>query len=103
VNDSATTDRKTSGALIDVARRTPASCLYCSTPATSKEHALTEAVGGRLWARVLCPVHNSAVNTGADQRFNRNFAPLVTMLQVRCQRALSAPSLSPRIMTESRS
>lgn len=64
----------------------PATCLYCSAPASTKEHPLTEAVGGRLWAPILCPVHNGEVNVRADEHFNRNFAPLVNMLQVRRQR-----------------
>ena len=71
---------------IDAARRTPNKCLYCSKPATSWEHGLTEAVGGRLAANILCPAHNSIVNQAVDERFNANFAPLVNMLQVRRQR-----------------
>jgi hypothetical protein len=74
------------GALIAARRREPATCLYCAGSPSTKEHPLTEAVGGRLWARILCPAHNGDVNARADELFNRNFAPLVNMLQVRRQR-----------------
>jgi hypothetical protein len=79
-------ERLRSGALIDAARRSPSTCLYCADAPRTKEHPLTEAIGGRLWARILCARHNADVNTRADEGFNKNFAPLVTMLQVRRQR-----------------
>jgi hypothetical protein len=75
-----------SGEAIEAARRRPAHCVYCMEPATSWEHCLTEAVGGRLGADILCPKHNGIVNDAADQMFNANFSPLVNMLQVRRQR-----------------
>jgi hypothetical protein len=77
---------KSSGALIDAYRRSPTHCLYCSGVAATKEHPLPEAIGGRLWARVLCATHNGIVNTAADEPLNRNFAPYMTMLQVPRQR-----------------
>jgi hypothetical protein len=79
-------ERFRSSALIDAARRSPPACLYCSEAPRTKEHPLTEAIGGRLWARILCSRHNGEVNARADEGFNKNFAPLVTMLQVRRQR-----------------
>jgi len=75
-----------SGARIDAARRAPAHCLYCSNPADGWEHGLTEGVGGRLAAYILCRRHNGSMNAAVDQRFNANFAPLVNMLQIRRQR-----------------
>jgi hypothetical protein len=75
-----------SGVLIDAARRTPSHCLYCMDPADGWEHGLTEVVGGRLAAYVLCKPHNGIVNDAVDKRFNANFAPLVNMLQIRRQR-----------------
>ncbi len=75
-----------SGKLIAQARRGPLHCIYCVEPATSNEHALTEAIGGRLGADILCGKHNGIVNETADVRFNANFAPLVNMLQIRRQR-----------------
>lgn len=79
-------ERTASGERIAAARRSPAHCLYCTEPATSNEHGLTEAVGGRLAARILCAYHNGFVNDVADIRFNSNFAPFVNMLQVQRQR-----------------
>lgn len=54
--------------------------------ATTREHGLTDGVGGRLWAITLCPDHNGLVNSRADDHFNKTFAPYVTMLQIPRQR-----------------
>ncbi len=81
-----TTDAQSnSGYLINANRRAPAHCLYCEIPATSLEHIVPEAIGGRLTANILCPRHNAMVNA-ADEPLSKNFAPLVTMLQVPRQR-----------------
>jgi hypothetical protein len=76
----------TSGALIDQHRRAPAHCVYCASPGTTLEHGLTEAVGGRLQAPILCSTHNGLVEARVDGHFNQTFAPLVTMLGVPRQR-----------------
>lgn len=77
--------KATSGKLIDALRRLPKTCLYCDAVADSKEHALQEALGGRLWAINLCGKHNGIVNK-ADEPFSKMFAPFMTMLQVSRQR-----------------
>jgi len=79
-------EQAASGTLIAARRREPSQCLYCSRPATTREHPLTEGVGGRLWARILRPDHNAYANQVADEHFNETFAPYVTMLQVARQR-----------------
>ena len=78
--------RIASGDLIDSRRRTPEHCIYCTEAPGTKEHSVTNAIGGRLWAHILCSNHNSIINTAADEVLNRNFAPFVTMLQVPRQR-----------------
>jgi HNH endonuclease len=74
--------------LIAEARRKPKHCLYCSKPPITEEHIVPEAVGGRLWAHILCRVHNGLINTAADEPLSRNFAPFVNMLQVQRQRGV---------------
>jgi hypothetical protein len=74
--------RAASANRIDALRRSPKFCLYCDRQASSKEHSLQHALGGRLWATNLCAEHNSIVNRGADDNFNKSFAPYMTMLQV---------------------
>ncbi len=82
---TATAAQSASGELIGADRLAPAHCLYCDLPATSLEHIVPEAIGGRLTAHILCPRHNAMVNA-ADEPLSKNFAPLVTMLQVPRQR-----------------
>lgn len=76
-------DRPTSGALIDRHRRAPGQCLYCTIQATSAEHAVPQAIGGRLWANILCPEHNRVIGTRTDEPFTANVRPLVNLLRVR--------------------
>jgi len=76
-------DKLTSGALIDQYRRRPERCLYCAAPATSAEHAVPQAIGGRLWANILCPEHNRTIGVRSDEPFIENVRPLVNLLRVR--------------------
>jgi len=79
-------DQITSGAKIDEHRRRPRHCLCCANAPDTDEHVAPEAIGGRLWAPILCSTHNGVANIGADQPLSKNFAPLVTMLQAPRQR-----------------
>jgi hypothetical protein len=81
---------------IDARRRSPERCLYCDEPAVSKEHSLQNALGGRLWAKCLCKTHNENVNTGADDGFNKVFAPYMTMLQVARQDGVVGATVSAK-------
>lgn len=74
------------------ARRTPAHCLYCGRRATSWEHALPEALGGRLQAPILCPHHNNAVAAAADEPMIMQFQPIAHMLDIRRQRGVHGTS-----------
>ena len=72
--------------LIGTLRRRPKHCLYCGKAPDTREHAIPEAIGGRLWAYTLCGNHNGQINTAADEILSKTFAPLMTMLQVPRQR-----------------
>lgn len=76
-----------SGKLIAAYRRNPSHCLYCNAVDLTDEHGVQEAIGGRLTAKNLCVHHNGVVN-GADTPLNKNFAPLVQMLQIRRHRGV---------------
>lgn len=73
------------GDQIDRLRKTPEHCLYCAARATSREHAVPQAIGGRLWAIILCPEHNRLIGTRADEPFIENAKPLVNFLRIRHQ------------------
>jgi hypothetical protein len=75
-----------SGARIVLHRKNLPHCLYCEATPNTEEHVVPEAIGGRLWARILCGQHNSAIAAGADEPLSKAFAPYVTMLQVSRQR-----------------
>ena len=75
-----------SGARIALHRNNPPHCLYCRATPNTEEHVVPEAIGGRLWARILCAQHNSAIAVRADEPLSKAFAPYVTMLQVSRQR-----------------
>jgi hypothetical protein len=52
---------------IEKARRYPEHCLYCGDVANSKEHPIPRALGGRLWAPILCRRHNGLVAGASDE------------------------------------
>lgn len=81
---------------ISRARRSPSHCLYCAEPATSWEHALPEALGGRLEAPILCPNHNRLVGAKADAPMIRQFSPLVHMLDIKRHRGERGATLRGR-------
>jgi len=72
-------------ARVAMLRRAPAACLYCPAPPDTDEHVLTEAVGGRLTAPILCGHHNTAASA-TDARFARHFETLTFATGVRRQR-----------------
>ena len=81
-------DERTAAAIARVGdmRLRPATCLYGPEPATSEEHVLGEAVGGRLTAPILCRTHNGEVASSADGPFAEHYAALTFAASVRRQR-----------------
>jgi|GEM_PF-3466617 len=71
------------GEVIERLRRRPAHCLYCTAPAASSEHALPEALGGRLTAEILCSAHNNEIGARTDAGLFENVRPLINMLRVK--------------------
>lgn len=71
--------------MLSRARRTPAHCLYCAKHASSWEHALPEALGGRVQAPILCPAHNNQIAAATDEPMIVQFQPLVHLLDVKRQ------------------
>lgn len=71
------------GDVIERLRRQPAHCVYCTAPARSSEHAIPEALGGRLTANILCSAHNNEIGARTDAALFANVRPLVNMLRVK--------------------
>ncbi len=44
---------------------------------------MPQAIGGRLWANILCPEHNRIIGARTDEPFSANVRPLVNLLRVR--------------------
>jgi hypothetical protein len=65
---------------ISKARRFPATCLYCAQVPNSEEHALPQALGGRLGAKILCLQHNTLVGNKCDDPMIEQLSPIMFML-----------------------
>jgi hypothetical protein len=77
-------------ARVELLRRRPSSCLYCTNPPDTDEHVVAEAVGGRLTAPILCAKHNNAISASADAPFARHYETLTFAAGVRRQRGNSS-------------
>jgi len=67
-------------------------CLYCENPADELEHAIPEAIGGRLQAPVLCGAHNRLIGERVDRPLCEWFAPLTHAIGVARQRGTTGTS-----------
>jgi hypothetical protein len=81
---------------VSKARRAPATCLYCAAVPDSREHPLAEALGGRLYANILCVAHNNLVANKCDDPMATQFAPLMFMLGTVRARGVKGASLLGR-------